>query len=168
MHVPSRLKGTKRNTKIVSGKCVIVFVLHCILLSLFLSFHSISNVLKESEKTAALDEEMRKAMDEKEKVLIDEATAASLAQEKQSVMSLLDSSPDDEADLKPAAAVRNITITKSIQVASRKRSMDEVQEETKQRVVSQLLEIAHAEGVTPMHPWRLLKCSARTTRMLIS
>jgi hypothetical protein len=88
-------------------------------------------------------------MDEKEKVLIDEATAASLAQEKQSVVSLLDSSPDDEADMKPAAAVRNITIAKSIQVASRKSSMDEVQEETKQRVVSQLLEIADAEGVTP-------------------
>jgi hypothetical protein len=84
---------------------------------------------------------------------LEEATAASLLSDSAGmhVVSLLDSSPDEE-DMKPAAAVvvQKVTAAKSIQVASpRKRTIEEVQEETKQRVVSQLLEIADSEGVTP-------------------
>jgi isochorismate synthase EntC len=124
------------------------------LLSLF-SCYLFSNVLIESENTAALDEARRKALEEEEekkkKMQLEEATAASLLSDSAGmhVVSLLDSSPDEE-DMKPAAAVvQKVTVAKSIQVASpRKRTMEEVQEETKQRVVSQLLEIADSEGVT--------------------
>lgn len=113
-------------------------------------------MLKESEKSAAVDAARRKAVSEKEQREIEKATAASLCtdsgcspQKMQPIIELTDSSPDD--DVKPAArkSIAAISIARPHVASPPRRSKEEVQEETKQRVVSQLLEIADADGVTP-------------------